>query len=211
MPLPVIADHFRTISEFTSQASGKPWTVCMDYDGSGVTVDLTDEDVAFAMLGGWQAFFAQVIGAVSVEDQFFTGTSLDQVTVYDLTADKAPYVLTTTPSVQGDGISALPADVAICISKRTATRGRRGRGRIYLGGLATASLTPATGFIAFADILSLGANNHLLNLIVGPIGSEEDLPMCVISQAVTPAGISYPVDTLTVDNSFDTQRRRGVA
>lgn len=82
--------------------------------------------------------------------------TLNKVTAYDLRADGAPmYVYTDTPVPGGDTASALPIQDALVLTLYTQTRGRSGRGRLYLAGFTegdvavreftTACLTAAAG------------------------------------------------------------------
>ena len=86
-------------------------------------------DLAGALMGSivshWDAWFAN-------------DYTCDYVRVYDMRVDGAPIV--TYNTVQAPGLDAdelLPRGDALVVTLRTATRGRSGRGRIYLGGLTS--------------------------------------------------------------------------
>lgn len=63
--------------------------------------------------------------------------SLTQIVVTDLTTSTSPAILVPmSPPIPGEGTSpALPNNVALCLSFRTAFRGRSSRGRNYIAGL----------------------------------------------------------------------------
>lgn len=102
---------------------------------------------------------------------------LDVVKIYGvhLAADGrwlsgAPNSFFPKTTITGTGTSALPPDAACVVSFYTATRGVKGRGRIYLGGLATGALATTGRFAqnfldgrgpdfaqAIADIRSINA------------------------------------------------------
>jgi hypothetical protein len=68
------------------------------------------------------------------------------VQLRDQRTPNMPYVASTGAATAGTGAaSALPPGVSLVISERTASAGRGFRGRIYLPGLDSSALTPATG------------------------------------------------------------------
>lgn len=218
MALPVLPYCFRTVSRFTPIASGKPWSVTMDFRRSLQTGGLSAQDVADRMVSQWQDLFATTVGTnTTIATYFDDATSLDEVQVYDLDPDPGPDGLTAATGVDGEAtVDPMPAEVAICITKRTATRGRAGRGRMYLGGLS-GTAGDADGFLPglLTAALVSGFEEHFRQFDV-ELG--DNLSMIVISQyaSVSPPGPPYLPTTysdvldLTVDNRFDTQRRRGV-
>ena len=123
-----------------------------------------------------------------------------------------------TPSGTGQdptGTSQLPADCAIAISTQTATRGPKGRGRVFWGGpIVTAlnndgTITLATKqaladntktmFNAWRAIGSVGSTLHYSPIIwhrPGDVGGLED------------GTFGSAVRGVRVDDHMDTQRRR---
>lgn len=74
------------------------------------------------------------------------GCSFQGVNLRDLRTANMPLVSSTGGSTAGTGAGlALAAGVAACITLRTASAGRGGRGRVYLPGLDSTSLNTTTG------------------------------------------------------------------
>lgn len=207
VPLPIIENGFRTVTTFSNIASGRPWSTCFDYKAREAPVS-DAEDIAEAMETAWAGFFAAPYQTETMKLRIMPAVSLQNIVVYDLSSDSAAFETGPIPTIIGTEslTAALPPDVAICVSKRTATRGRRGRGRSYLGGWSSVVSTP-TGAIIAPEAIAAAANNNFLTLV--GIGAAEIADLVVISQAADPLGVTYPVTTLTVDANFDTQRRRG--
>lgn len=208
MPLPVIADHFRTITGFQNIPAGRPFSVCMDF--AAITpASIEDEDVGEALGRAWLAVFAADRGTSTFSTGIYDGLECTGITVYDLTGDKAPYFTGPLAGIVGNSaLPPLPPDLAIVCSKRTGTRGRRGRGRFYMGGWCQ-NVVDEDGFVdTVVDIQAAFQDNLLVleDLTPEPIAS-----MVVISQVEVPTGTPYPVTSLTVDNHWDVQRRRGLA
>lgn len=129
------------------------------HDGSDVMPDLP----ALLTFGGqiaaaWQAFFqAQSSGSPLVHNRFAQDLHYDEVRMA-VVAYKQPATPMPRPNptfliptqyvampanVQGSGStgSALPYEVAFCVTHLTSARGRSNKGRIYFGGLSTSVMT----------------------------------------------------------------------
>src|SRR6266699_4069889 len=142
-------------------------------------------------------------------------TALQAMDIRDLRAANFPLIQSDTPAAAGTGIgNALPEEVSLVVTERTALAGRAHRGRVYLTGFddsaidaaghAVAGLTAAAlGFVqAVSDamaanglVLSIGHRGHAayVNAAGNPVPAE--------------AAGSDPVETLVVlDNIFDSQR-----
>jgi hypothetical protein len=80
--------------------------------------------VASAITAEWLAFLANDF-------------SPNVITIYDMRADGAP-IVSYDPAIAagGDADEIHPLNEALVLTLRTATRGRSGRGRMYLGGLS---------------------------------------------------------------------------
>lgn len=162
--------------------------------------------------------------------QFAPGNSLVRVGIRDLRADHLPEFRETAAAAPATGTGdSLPASVALCVTLRTATAGKSGRGRVYLSGfgeavnaasgIATAPASAAA--VAFIDNLrtSLPAQGVSLAVLTRP------QPDVVITKTTTP--VSGPVETrilshqtaksglthrVTIvesrNNTWETQRRR---
>lgn len=206
--LPSIPDTFRTISRFTNVSGGRPWSVTMDYQrpaaGAGSAADL-----AQAIADGWEALFAGIIGSLTWADYFADGVDLQEVVCYFLEGDSAPSTATPSTPVVGAGTEAMAPDLALVVSKRTGTRGRSGRGRVYLGGLDNRWMSlDGSGLygLSVTQAMQTAFSNEFLSLS-GATGGPYD--MVVISQATVPTGTALPVEQLLIDRNPDVQRRRG--
>jgi hypothetical protein len=115
----------------------------------------------------------------------------------------------TTPLDLGatPGASPIPSEVALCLSYKAdptvITNPRRSRGRIYLGPL---NITALGGTETEADgTPHMGLLNTLFE--AGKKLREDPLTEWVVYSRA--GGYSAPVSKVSVDNAFDTQRRRG--
>lgn len=114
------------------------------------------------------------------------------------------------------GTGALPAEVALCLSYYATVNQPRRRGRIYFGPLAAEGLV-FSGSAVGGDARPAAALRTSL-LLSGALLRDFDTglyPWAVLhardgnGPAATPA--LRPITDLWVDDSFDTQRRRGLA
>lgn len=105
---------------------------------------------------------------------------------------------------QGTRDAALPQEVAVVLSTRTARRGARGRGRTYLGPLTVAAMEEG-GSVPRVDGMF---RDTIVDRAEDLLNTAENITWCVLS---TTSGEVYPVTGGYVDDAFDTQRRRGLA
>lgn len=121
----------------------------------------------------------------------------------------------------------LPPEVAICLSFKAASasgaNARRRRGRVYIGPLQTTSTadyhevlsTTVTAIGNAADVYIAGENDDLVWCVYSPY-THHGVPVGEkLSEAYpeVPGNLlnAFPaVQTIWVDNAYDTQRRRGV-
>jgi hypothetical protein len=130
----------------------------------------------------------------------------------DLSSDEAPaYTSTKWSGEHGAGSSGtiLPTHNTLCISLRTAGRGRSCRGRNYTIGMTTTHITNNQVTAAYRDAM-LGHYRTLL-----PGGSRDPTPFIwvVVSRyhnnQPRETGVVYPITSVTVTNdNIDCQRRR---
>lgn len=115
-------------------------------------------------------------------------------------------VYTFTTPLAGTANSALPPQLAIAISLRAPVLGRRGRGRIYLGGLATTNLD-STGIIqAVSTTAERAAFVTLVNDLQQLPGTPDYLPLVSI---MSPGNsTAYRPLEVRTGQRFDTIRSR---
>lgn len=185
---------------FTS--AGQEWQFCVTVQkrtGDPTEADLqnlADDGFTWWGAGGSSGYTSQA-----------TGTNLYKVVATDLTAEGAPQRTHTENLAGGGGAGALPTGTAVVASLRTALRGRSYRGRVYLGGLASALQSTAIA-ISGASATSIASYFTDLMDILDLIGFD----LVVASKqhngaVVNPANVQ-PVTSVIVDTLFDSQRRR---
>lgn len=135
---------------------------------------------------------------------------LTAVAVTDLTTNTSPAVLTpvSPTSFGAGGAQSLPNNVALCISFRTAARGRTSRGRNYIPGLMENQVNQNT-VIPAVPAAFIAAYEEL----IGPGTFVPGLQWGVLSRRVNNAdrisGLFRPITSVAVvDSTVDSQRRR---
>jgi len=134
---------------------------------------------------------------------------LREVYAIDLTTENSGSAThTVAASTQGlDASPALPNNVAICVSFRTAQRGRSFRGRNYIAGLTEGDVTGNT--IAAAQSSALVTAYGQLFSLFPPGGAFWVVVSRFTANLPRTVGISTPVTSvLIVDSTVDSQRRR---
>jgi hypothetical protein len=162
-------------------------------------------DVADIANKAHEAWIAHMLPPLS--DEYI----LRETYVVDLTEEIAPTAQkVTTPNPNGGDVAeALPGSIALCLSLRTAFRGRSARGRQYISGLPTTyqnnnSITQL-GSQAIVD----GFNQYWSELTTNVVDSQLVIVSRVQNKVVLPQGITYAVNAVIVtDNHIDSQRRR---
>lgn len=209
MALPSITDGFRTITKWTTAAASTPFTICIDYVWDGLTGTGDPAELGDLVNVGWGNIFAAAAGVDTVEDFFIASTALQGCTVYPLDGVTAPTIVPPTTAVQGadPDSGVIPPECSIVVTKRTATRGRRFRGRFYMGGFSVRAVSKVQlGFVVPELANALAGNVKAeLGQIAGTGGNFNSV---VVSTAVSP-NIATPITNFTVDSAWDTQRRRG--
>lgn len=139
-----------------------------------------------------------------------TNMALREVFVTDLTTSTSPTVTygTGLPANGTNGPEALPNNCALCISFRTAARGRTGRGRNYIMGINEGQVNQST-----VDPTLVAQFVAAYNDLIGAGGLTAGLQWCVVSRFVDgdprPAALVRPITAaLCVDGVIDSQRRR---
>lgn len=134
--------------------------------------------------------------------------ALQQITVYDMREDGGPVYTYAPIDVEGTGTGgAMPAQVAMVLTTRTARRGRSGRGRIFVGGLDEDAIVG--GVVDNVPALSvLGVFNAIME-------AADGLGWTFVVRSGQQGGVilstpqTYPVtDIVSRDRSMGTQRRR---
>ncbi len=136
--------------------------------------------------------------------------------VYSLRQTELRYVVAELGPVQvalavdivtaGGTGSPLPQNSAVLFHKRSASAGRRNRGRFYLPGMSEGAVD-ATGRLAAADVTAF--NNIAANFLAGVRASGSVAEMVILhSLGISPTGPPAVVTSLLTDPVIATQRRR---
>jgi len=117
-----------------------------------------------------------------------------------------PTIVAATPvtSVVGTGGVDIPPQLASVVSWRTATAGRSGRGRTYLGMLGTASMTASNISSAFQTALNTAAGNLISQ--VKALSLQGQPPYLGVWSPTR--GVIREVLSGSMDATFDTMRSR---
>lgn len=145
--------------------------------------------------------------ATPFSDNLSTEYGFREIYVTNLTSSTSPTFalpIAGTGSVTG---ASLPSSSCICMSFRTAERGRSGRGRNYVSGLAEDEVTGNTLALSRADALRDAYAAIPTALVSG------DWTWVIVSRysngAPRATGLVIPVTTVTyADRFLDSQRRR---
>jgi hypothetical protein len=107
-------------------------------------------------------------------------------------------------------LNTLPQEVALCLSfqgpRVSGQNQARRRGRVYLGPWATAAGDSGTGRPEAAMVTAI---NDSANTFLAASIAATSWSWAVISTAAGGPAVAVPVENGWVDNSWDTQRRRG--
>lgn len=170
--------------------------------------------------GGEQADMAAAVAGL-VDSMFNTGftanplnafmhdqipTTGHQVETFELTGPNAPSAIEPFTIDTNSGFNGLPAEVALCVTKRTAGRGRRFRGRLYFGSMHINLSSGAGGRppTSIRNALVDNFNGYFIETEPGGITAV------VSSSALDGApATASAVTSFTVSDSWDSQRRRG--
>lgn len=176
------------------------WVNNLHFKYSGAPGTTEREDLLTALQTFWTSHYAPVLSAQCY---------IDQIVVTDLSSVSAPTSTYVYTPIDHGGLSnnVKPANVTLCITQRTALRGRNYRGRTYIPGVVDEQTTNhdfmATG--SLGDILSAFA--WLLNAAHTAAGIWS-----VVSYffANSPRGtaVSTPITAVTADSTLDSMRRR---
>lgn len=172
----------------------------------------TKQQVATAMATRLQTFYVNAYGPTGVAgDHVLWGSGT--IRVYDLSeaAPRVPGTAALNCAAIAEVPSIIPTECAIVMSYHAAfvsgTPRARLRNRIYLGGLAGSAIQ-AGSTSTFPRITTT-----LINAIAGAAQALHALNDSDIQwvQYSPTTGVPSPIDAGWIDNTPDTQRRRGVA
>jgi len=154
-----------------------------------------------ALLVWWNTYYS-----VPVSNQL----SLNEIKVTDLSSDVGFSFEIPTPTPKPTGDSAEPAapnNVALCISFRTASRGRSSRGRNYVPGIPKTAITANT--VDSLTVSGIAAAYNQLLVVADGLGADWVVVSRFHDNAPRTAGVVSFINAATVvDATVDSQRRR---
>lgn len=140
---------------------------------------------------------------------FSNELSLVNVKVTDLTTESAGVVevAPATPIIGTWSGGVVPGNVALCVTKLTASRGRSYRGRMYLPGMPDSQVSGSFITTAHLSIVAGQISEILTQTVDGVVA-----PMVVVSRfhdnAPRGTAVVSPVTSIRVNTRLDSQRRR---
>lgn len=177
--------------------AGQLWVLTLTV-GKSVAVNQADVQNAADDIFDW--FNTEMIPALT------TATLWNKVVARTM-ANQTDLPITITTSGSGSqAVPSLPNNVALVTTFRTNMAGRSGRGRSYLMGLANnsgTSVSPAAGTLTAIDAAYTAMNTYL-----SPHALFHAVVSLFSNNAPRVAGLVNAVSSYTVDDSYDSQRRR---
>jgi len=182
------------------------------YSGTfaGTTAQANALKTAFTTGALWTAVAAHIA----------PGSGIQAVTIRDVNSAFQPIISSTVSLVPGTSTgTALPDEVAVCVTLRTSLAGPGARGRFYVPGLATTALgagnvinaAAVTAIQNWADAaVRVGINNNGYTMVLG-LQARASYTGSTGTVHPARAATTLPVNGCFVrDNHWDTQRRRGL-
>lgn len=186
----------------------------------GIDLGEAAEAIQPNLFAAYMAAYAAISGTAAM------ATYINEVTPYtnfynqDAPEPRIPYRVEWATLTNSQGATPIPTEVACVLSYRAALENgvnpARRRGRIYLGGLGPATISNSSGTAPFFPIFNptfvTNVINGFKNNLLTPTDWGGDFPSSDITWSVhsTIDGFHAPVVAGWVDNTPDTQRRRGV-
>lgn len=196
MPLLVPPGFSHNVVQFQQAGDAEPMVCTFGTDNSDVAGGL--EEIPNLLFTAWQdtILVSQTNNITLVGVTSYVGQDGGPPVPYD----------SDVPSTPGSGTQEpLPSNCAMLIRKRTSQSGRRGRGRMYVPGVAEGTVD-ANGVVATATVNAWQDRlDGFMELLV--LGGQS---MVVLhnSEGVSPATAPTPVALLLCENKIATQRQR---
>lgn len=212
MPLPTIPQVVR-VAVRGHTAYGTRWVNVMHLhrnSGSPGAADFPSIVTLLNQLYGGATFGG---GGANLLSACNASTGVDDYTFTSLDSQIASVVLSATAAGTG-AASSLPAEVAEVLTLRTATRGRRYRGRIYLPPMTTTNVV-ANGTLAASLATSLPAQMTGFDTALQALGTPYQLGVASYGRSVNRLGVVTTwtpfwnhATSFSFDLIPDVQRRR---
>lgn len=134
---------------------------------------------------------------------------LTEIAVVDMQSQNGPVTLLTltSPEVGGDAGDSVPLNAAMCISLRTASRGRNFRGRNYMGGMPLSSV-PTPGTFTTTLVSNIITAFSWLMTTSNTASGLWSIVSWYLNKTLRSSGLATPISAVTADTLIDSQRRR---
>jgi hypothetical protein len=197
MPLPVIADVIRVAAEF-NMSNGHVAACIHHIRKSGALSYAAAIAIADPIIA---AFWTNhTVGSPGFCYYLHNGASFQRLRYTPLDGSSATTIINHVQAGAA-AADALPENVALAVTLYTALRGRRNRGRMYLGGFTEGN---SSGASPNAGMLTDLTNQFNAAYITGLVGSGVSL----VVASYIPPGAANNVTAVNIDSRWDTQRRR---
>lgn len=199
MAEPRVSNLIRVVADWNTAFGPAVNVMHVEDPGVGTTL----QTIADSFLTGLRNFMYDTPtgGTAPPRNYIHTGCSLTSVTVTDWSVlNGAQAVSVPDPVIAGAGTQPEPGQISIVMSWRTGFAGRSKRGRTYLPGIATAALTAGRINGTARSNIELAAQEFIDYLDVAT------WPLVIYSRV--PPGSFTQVQSVIVDDRFDTQRSR---
>jgi hypothetical protein len=135
--------------------------------------------------------------------------SLTRMILTDLSTATGPQLVYTTglPESGTAGFDVMPGNVTLAVSLRSSLRGRSQRGRIYWIGMVDENVIGDRVTTGFQAAL-LAAHQVLISVVFTDICATLVVVSRCHAHAWRTTGQATPVESITVDRTLDSQRRR---
>src|SRR5215831_2671331 len=193
MPLPVISGVYR---------------VSIPWQDLGTSVGVRPVNVLHieALSGPASTVATNIASALSAHgsamfDTLYTGLTMETIQVLPLDGTSAAIDEVVPGTVGGGGSGGVLPQVCTVVSLKTATRGSRGRGRVFVGPMGETQVS--NGVVATASLSTMGAAWPAFQSAL--VAASPSMGLVVASYE---HGSAAPVTSFRIDTIVGTQRRR---
>jgi len=184
---------------FHFETEGSNWQFCLTLRKSAGAPTPTD----LANITG----LAETWWDVELQPLLSDMNNLVEIIATDQTSQGAPQNVNAIGTTGGDASASIPLNAAMCISLRTAKRGRSYRGRCYVSGIPQSDYGFANFWTSGAVTDMSDAFNTLINDL-DAAGFDVVVASKQHNGVVTTPAETNEVIAITIDTFIDSQRRR---
>ncbi len=205
MPLPVITNVVRAALRGTCP-SGSPWVNVLHFRKTVGTIDAASLNLLQTELVKLYGGPDYTAGFEYWMERSTTTTNLTELVFTPLDGSSASD-LRVLNVVGISTLASLPSEVTACATLRTAVRGRRNRGRVYLPPFAI-SATDAIGNLGSTIASNLTAQGNAFRGALPALNWEWVVASYGRSGTITWTPYATPITAVAINTKMDVQRRR---